>query len=73
MSGIFSVTDGEIDPATGLPFLDSEDVFIVETVALSDTQFKNMSGYPLWHWQLGRCPMRTVRDRIPYAKGIEEL
>ena len=49
MSGIFSVTDGEIDPATGLPFLDSEDVFIVETVALSDTQFTNMSGYPLWN------------------------
>ena len=36
--------NGEIDPATGLPCLDSEGLFFVETVPISDTQFKNMSG-----------------------------
>ena len=44
ISGIFPVTNWEIDPAPGLPFLDSEGLFFVETVLLSETQFKNMSG-----------------------------
>ena len=45
LSGIFSLTNGETDPATGLPFLDSEGLFFVESVQLSETQFKNMSRY----------------------------
>ena len=74
VSGIFPVTNGEIDPATGLPFLDSsESLFFVETVPLSETQFKNMSGYSLWHWRLGHCPKQTIRDTIPLAKGIKVL
>ena len=32
-----------------------------------------MSGYALWHPRLGHCPMPTIRDTIPHAKGIEEL
>ena len=32
-----------------------------------------MSEYPLWHRRLGYCPMQTIRDTIPHAKGIEEL
>ena len=75
ISGIFSVTDGEIDPATVLPFLDSiQKVFTllkVEIVPLSETQL----GYSLLHRRLGHCPMQTIRDTItiPHAKGIEEL
>ena len=70
VSGIFSVTNGEIDPAIGLPFLG---LFVVETVPLAETQFKNMSVYSLWHRHLGHCPMQTIRDTIPLAKGIKEL
>ena len=73
VSGIFSVTDGEIDPTTGLPFLDLEVFFFVETVPLSETQFENMLGYPLWRLRLGHCPIQTIWDFIPHAKGIEEL
>ena len=40
ISGLFSVTNGKIDPANGLLFLDLEGLFFVETVPLSETQFK---------------------------------
>ena len=71
IAGFFPVTNGDIDPATGPTFLDSEGFFFVETVPMSATQFKNMSGYALWHRLLGSCPMQTIRDSIPHAKGIE--
>ena len=32
ISRIFSATDGDIDPATGLPCLDSKGLFFVDTV-----------------------------------------
>ena len=74
ISGFFPVTNGKIDPAIGLPFLDSsEGLFFVETVPFSETQFKKRSGYSLWHWRLGHCPKQTIRDTIQHAKGIEEL
>ena len=40
ISGLFSVTNGKIDPANGLLFLDLEGLFFVETVPLFETQFK---------------------------------
>ena len=41
VSGIFPVTNGGIDPATGLPFIDSsEGLFFVENVLLSETHSK---------------------------------
>ena len=43
---ILPVTNGEIDPATGLPFVNLESLFFVETIPMSELdsepQFKNM-------------------------------
>ena len=39
---------------------------------MSETRFKNMSGYALRHLRLNRLK-QTIRDTIPHAKGIEEL
>ena len=55
MAGNFPVTNEEIDPAAGLPFLDLEGLFLVEAVPMSETQFKTVSGYALWHGLLGQC------------------
>ena len=73
ISGIFPVTNGTIDQATGLPFVDSEGLFFVETVPISGTQFKRMSGYPSWHHRLGHATMETIRDTIHHSIGLEEL
>jgi hypothetical protein len=73
ISGIFPVTNGNIDQATGLPFVDSEDLFFVETIPLSETQFKSISGYSSWHRRLGHAPMETIRDTIQHSIGLEEL
>ena len=73
ISGIFPVTNGEIDPSTGIPFVDSEGLFFVETVPISETQFKSISGYASWHRRLGHAPMATIRDTIPHAIGLEAL
>ena len=64
------MTNGEKDPATGLPFLDSEGLFFVETVPISETRFKNMPGYPLEHRRLSHCPMLTIRDTIPHEREL---
>ena len=48
-------------------------LFFVETVPMSETQFKNMSGYAFWHRRLGYFRMQKIRDMIPHPKGIEEL
>ena len=40
---------------------------------MSETPFENVPGYALWHRLLGHCPMQTISDTIPHAKGIEEL
>ena len=69
---ICSFTNGEIDPATGLPFLDSKGVFFVKTVLFSDTQFKTMSGYGLWHRRLGHCPMLKISETIPHSGDQRE-
>ena len=41
---LWNFPNEEINLATQLPFLDSEGLFFFETVLISETQFKNMSG-----------------------------
>ena len=46
ISGIFPVTEGQIDPATGFPFAESEGLFYVETVPITESKYKSVTGYP---------------------------
>jgi len=73
ISGIFPVEKGEIDPATRFPFADSEGLFYIETTPISETKFKKMSGYDLWHKRLGHCTNQAIKDTIPFSKGLQEL
>ena len=72
ISGIFPVTDGQIDPATGFPFAESEGLFYVETVPITESKYQTMSGYPLWHRRLSPCAFQTIKDTIPHALGLQE-
>ena len=73
IAGIFPVTDGQIDQATGLPFADSKGLFYVETVPISETKYLSMSGYSLWHRRLGHATMQSIKDSIPHSIGLKEL
>ena len=64
ISGIFPVTEGQIDPATGFPFAESEGRFYVQTVPITESKYKSMSGYPLWHVRLSHCSFQTIKDTI---------
>jgi hypothetical protein len=75
LSGIFSVVKGEIDPATRFPFAESEglSVFYIETIPLSQTKYKTMSGYELWHKRMSHAPIQAIKATIPHSKGLHEL
>ena len=73
ISGIFPVVDGEIDPATRFPFADSKGLFYIETVPISETKYKTMSGYDLWHKRLSHVPRQAIKDTIPHSKGLQDL
>ena len=75
VSGIFPVRNGEIDQleATGLPFLDSEGLFFLKLYRYLKNTIQRYVRISPGHRRLGHCLMQTIRDTIPYAKGIEEL
>ena len=73
ISGIFPVVNGEIDPATQFPFADSNGLFYIETVPISETKYKTMSGFDLWHKRLSHTPRQAIKDTIPHSKGLHEL
>ena len=73
ISGIFPVVNGEIDPATRFPFAESDGLFYVETIPLSETKYKTMSGYDLWHKQMGHAPIQAIKATIPHSKGLHDL
>jgi hypothetical protein len=73
ISGIFPVVNGEIDPATRFPFADSNGLFYIETVPISETKYKTMSGFDLWHKRLSHTPRQAIKDTIPHSKGLHEL
>lgn len=73
ISGIFPVVNGEIDPATQFPFAHSKGLFYIETVPISETKYKTMSGFDLWHKRLSHTPGQVIKDTIPHSKGLQEL
>lgn len=73
LSGIFPVVKGEIDPATRFPFAESEGLFYIETIPLSQTKYKTMSGYELWHKRMSHAPIQAIKATIPHSKGLHEL
>ena len=73
ISGLFPVVNGQIDPATGFPFADSDGLFFIETVPISESKYLTMSGYKLWHHRLGHSTHQTIKDTIPHVKGLHEL
>jgi hypothetical protein len=76
ISGNFSVVNGEIDPATQFPFADSDGLFYIETIPISETKYKTMSGFDnfyLWHKRLSHTPRQAIKDTIPHLKGLQEL
>ena len=66
ISGIFPVVNGEIDPATRFPFAESDGLFYVETIPLSETKYKSMSG---WHKRMSHAPIQAIKATIPHSKG----
>ena len=73
ISGLFPVVNGQIDPATGFPFADSDGLFFIETVPITESKYLTMSGYKLWHRRLGHSTHQTIKDTIPHVKGLHEL
>ena len=73
VSGIFPVVKGEIDQATRFPFAESEGLFYVETIPISETKYKTMSGYGLWHKRLSHAPIQSIKATIAHSKGLQDL
>ena len=73
ISGLFPVVKGEIDPATGFPFAESDGLFYIETEPISESKYLSMSGYKLWHKRLAHPPHQTIKDTIPHVDGLQDL
>ena len=73
ISGIFPVSDGQFYPATGFPFAESEGLFYLESAIITESKYKSMSGYPLWHRLLSQCSYQTIKDTIPHSLGLHKL
>jgi hypothetical protein len=70
ISGIFSVVKGEIVPATRFPFADSEGLFYIETVPISETKYSTMSGFNLWHMRFNTVRIKPSRTRYSIRKDF---
>jgi hypothetical protein len=69
--------NNEIDSAMGFPFADSNGLFYIETVPLSESEYAmhcaTMSGCKLWHRGMGRCCHQSIKATVSYITGLEEL
>jgi hypothetical protein len=73
VSGIFPVVKGEMDQATRFSIAESEGLFYVETILISETKYKTMSGYRLWHKRLSHAPIQSIKATIAHLKGLQDL
>jgi hypothetical protein len=45
----------------------------METLPISETEYKTMSGYGLWHKRLSHARIQSIKATIAHSKGVQEL
>jgi hypothetical protein len=48
-------------------------VVYVETIQISKTKYKTISGYGLWHKGLSNASIQSVKATIAHSKGLQDL
>jgi hypothetical protein len=74
LSGIFPVVEKGIDPAIRFPYAESEGLFYIETIPMSEAKNRTMSGYGLpglWHKRLSHAPIQSLKATWRYHTTLE--
>jgi hypothetical protein len=67
------VVKSEFDQATRFPIAESEGLFYVKIITISETKYKTMSSYRLWKKRLSHAPIQFIKAAIAYSKGLQDL